>query len=99
MVRHVFLWRVAPGNDPEDIVRILNTLPDNVPGIIGWEIGQHRGDPGDSGDPWDGTLISDFESWDALEAYSNHPFHLEVVETLLPRFSARAVVDFDRQDH
>lgn len=96
MVRHIFLWRVAPSADPDEIVALLNTLPEKVPGIQNWEIGRHQGAKGDSGDPWDYALITDFDSFDALEQYSDHPYHVEVVEKLLPRFSDRAVVDFER---
>lgn len=97
MIRHIFLWQVAPGNDPDEIVDILNTLPGKCPGIVGWEIGKNQAPPNENGEPWDGSLISDHESWQALDEYSNHPYHSEVVEKLLPRFSARAVVDFERE--
>lgn len=96
MVRHVFAWRLGAGADAGKVVEILNTLPENVPGILSWEIGKHQGDEGDSGDPWDYVLISDFDSFEALEEYSQHPYHVATVEKLLPHFAARAVVDFER---
>ena len=95
MVRHIFLWRVADGHDPDEIVEMLNTLRERCPGIVGWEIGRHQGAPNENGRPWDGALISDHPSWAALDEYSNDPYHSEVVEKLLPRFSERAVVDFE----
>jgi hypothetical protein len=98
MVRHLFLWRVASDANADEIVEILNTLPDKVPGIRYWEIGQHLGEKGDSGDPWDGALVSDFDSFEGLQQYSEHPYHMEVVEKLLPMFSDRAVVDYERSD-
>jgi Stress responsive A/B Barrel Domain len=97
MVRHVFMWRVVPEEDPQKVLDILNTLPDKVPGIRSWEIGSHQGDTGDSGDPWDGVLVTDFDSFAALDEYSAHPYHAQVVEQLVPRFAARAVVDFERK--
>lgn len=97
MIRHVFAWKVAQGHDPDKIVEILNTLPEKLDQIRYWEVGQHKGDPGDNGAPWDGVLISDFESWEALDAYSNDPSHLKVVEQLMPMFADRAVVDFERE--
>jgi hypothetical protein len=42
--------------------------------------------------------VTDFDSFEALEGYSNHPYHLEVVEQLMPMFSARAVCDFERAE-
>ncbi|MFE3170003.1 Dabb family protein [Amycolatopsis sp. NPDC059090] len=94
-VRHIFLWRVAEGHRQQEILDILNTLPARVPGIEFWQAGTHQGDPGDNGAPWDGALITDFASWDGLETYSTDPYHLEVVEKLLPRFAERAVVDYE----
>jgi hypothetical protein len=96
MVRHIFLWKVAPGENPAEIIELLNTLPERCPGIVGWEISDHQAEPNPNGDPWDGALISDHESWEAMDAYTNHPYHMEVVEKLLPRFAERAVVDFER---
>jgi hypothetical protein len=96
-VRHVFSWQVAPGHSGDKIVQLLNTLPEKLPQVKGWEIGQHHGDPGENGSPWDGVLVSDFDSWAELESYSNDPQHLEVVEQLMPMFADRAVVDFERQ--
>lgn len=98
MIRHVFAWRIAAGQNHQEILDILNTLPEKLPIIKYWEIGVHQGDPGDNGAPWDGVLISDFESWEALEEYSNDPYHVSVVENLTPRFESRAVVDFERND-
>ncbi|WP_139000238.1 Dabb family protein [Rhodococcus zopfii] len=97
MIRHVFAWKVAEGNDPEEIVRLLELLPPKLDFIRYCEIGQHKGDPGDNGAPWDGVLITDFDSWADLDRYSEDPFHLEIVAKLLPMFSDRAVVDFERQ--
>src|SRR5688572_13418215 len=95
MIRHVFMWKVAKGANPDEIFRILDELPGKVPGIRTWSRGRHQGAPGGSGDLWDGVLIADYDSMEALEAYSNHPFHQNVVDRLLPMFSARAVCDFE----
>lgn len=97
-VRHVFSWRLAEGHSGDKVVELLNTLPALLPQVVGWEVGQHKGDPGDNGAPWDGVLVSDFDSWDALDSYSNDPLHLAVVEQLMPMFADRAVVDFERAD-
>lgn len=97
MIRHVFMWKLASGESLQGVTEILNALPGRCPGIVGWEISGHQADPNPNGDPWDGVLISDHESWDALNAYTNHPYHVEVVQKLLPKFSERAVVDFERR--
>ena len=95
MVRHVFLWKVAPGSDPDEVVAILNELPDRVPGALTWSIGAHQGAPGASGDVWEYGLVCDFESYETLKRYSEHPAHLEIIDRLLPMFEARAVCDFE----
>jgi hypothetical protein len=97
MLRHVFLYKVAPNADPKEIIRILNELPDNVPGIRSWTLGKHQGAPGASGDLWDYALVCDFDNMQGLETYNNHPFHMKVVDRLVPMFSARAVCDFEFQ--
>lgn len=94
-VRHVFVWRVAEGSSQQEIVDLLNTLPGRLPYISGWNVGSHKGDPGENGSPWDGALITDFDSWEDLDRYSNDEYHLEVVAKLMPMFSDRAVVDYD----
>jgi len=94
-VRHVFVWRVSEGSKQEEIVELLSSLPSRMEFIRSWEIGTHTGDPGDNGAPWDGVLITDFDSWADLDKYSTDPFHLEVVSKLMPMFADRAVVDYE----
>jgi hypothetical protein len=95
MIRHIFLWNVVEGADPDEVIRILNELPQKIPGTRGWSIGKHHGVPGASGDLWDYGLTTDFDSFDALNTYSNHPFHIEAVNRLLPMFAQRAVCDYE----
>lgn len=95
MIRHIFLYKVAPGADANEILRILNELPEKVPGIRTWTLGRHTGEPGASGDLWDYGLVCDFDSFEALQTYSDHPFHMQVVERLTPMFAARAVCDYE----
>lgn len=95
MIRHVFLWKVAKTAEAARIIEILNELPGKVPGILSWTLGPHQGAAGASGDLWDYALVCDFASWEGLAIYSDHPFHQDVVERLLPMFSARAVCDFE----
>lgn len=98
MIRHVFMWRVAAGADPKRVTELLTSLSTRMSSLRSWELGEHVGDPGDNGQPWDGVLISDFDSWEGLREYSDDPFHLEVVGELKPLVADRAVVDFVRQE-
>ena len=95
MIRHVFLWQVAPGHSNDAILDLLNRLSTELDFIESWSLGAHAGAPNDNGDPWDGALLSDFRSWEDLERYSTAPVHMEVVDKLLPMVSGRAVVDFE----
>jgi hypothetical protein len=95
VIRHVFVWRVADGYDNDKVLALLDRLSTEFDFIDNWSLGGHVGEPNENGDPWDGALITDFRSWEDLERYSTAPFHMEVVEELLPMVSARAVVDFE----
>lgn len=95
MVRHVFLWKVAAEADPDEVIGILNELPENVAGVRTWSLGRHQGAQGASGDVWDYALVCDFDTFEALQRYSEDPFHLDVIDRLLPMFVARAVCDFE----
>jgi hypothetical protein len=95
MIRHVFLWQLADREDGDKVLELLNRLSEEFTFIVDWSIGKHAGAPNDNGDPWDGALITDFSSWEDLDRYSTAPFHMEIVDQLLPLVSGRAVVDFE----
>lgn len=97
MIRHIFLWQAAEPADKPKILSLLGELSERLSMIRTWEMGSHQGEPNDNGDPWDGALITDFDSWQDLELYSTDPFHDEIVQQLLPLVRSRAVVDFVRE--
>lgn len=90
------MWQAAESADNSAVIGLLAQLSHRLPMIRSWEMGSHSGEPNENGDPWDGALITDFATWDDLEAYSSDPFHEEIVEQLLPMVRSRAVVDFVR---
>jgi len=92
------MWQATEPSKAQPILDLLTRLSDRLTMIRSWEIAGHQGAPNDNGDPWDGVLITDFESWDDLEAYSTDEFHDEIVQELLPMVRSRAVVDFVRTD-
>jgi hypothetical protein len=99
VIRHVFVWRVADGYDNDKVLALLDRLSSSSEfTIASWSMGKHVGEPNENGDPWHGALITDFRTWEDLEQYSTAPFHMEVVEELLPMVSDRAVVDFELAD-
>ena len=94
MIRHVFLWKVAPGVDPEEIIRIMNELPPAIPWIRSWQIGKHQG-PKRYENTWEYGMTVDFDSLEDYERYADHPVHKSVVPRVVPLFAARALVDFE----
>lgn len=94
MLRHIFLWKLTEGADPQYVADRLNELPVNVPGCLSWTLGRHEGEEGINGGVWEYGLVADYPSAAELEEYTSHPFHVEVVEELLPFFAERAVCDF-----
>lgn len=93
MLRHMFLWKVAPGVDPQKILDIMNRLPPAIPWIRSWQIGPHHG-PKRYENTWDYGMTVDFDSLADYNRYSDHPVHQEIVPLIVPLFAARAVVDF-----
>ena len=99
MIRHVVVW-VFPG-EHDDVakrdnllraVELLDALPDAVPVIRRFEVGvdQLGGDK-----QADLVLEADFDDWDALEAYQQHPAHLEVVAFFRSVGTTRLAVDYE----
>jgi hypothetical protein len=58
-----------------------------------WLVVLYRGAA--SGDIWEYALVCDFDSFESLQKYSDDSYHIEVVNKLLPLFSARADCDFE----
>jgi hypothetical protein len=96
MVRHVFVWKMADGYERSQVTGLLEQLSRQISYIADWDMGTHAGEPNENGDPWDGALVTDFESWDDLDRYSNDPLHADIVSKLLPMVASRAVVDWER---
>ena len=95
MIRHVFLWRVAPTADPAKVLAILSELPERVPGIRNFALGKFRDDLGTPPFAWDYGLSCEFDSIGDLAAYFEHPHHKDIIARLEPMISDRAVCHFD----
>jgi|ERR1700730_4973061 len=94
MLRHIFLWNVAPGVDPQEPIRVMNELPATIPWIRSWQIGKHHG-PKRYENTWEYALTVDFDSLDDYNRYSDHPLHRKIVPMIVPMFAARAVCDIE----
>jgi Stress responsive A/B Barrel Domain len=98
MIRHVVMFKMAASASYAEIERLLNELPQKVPGIRYWQVGHNAGKPAAyeaTHDFWDVTLIADFDTWAAFESYSVDSFHLSIVDKLMPMFTARAMTDYE----
>ena len=102
MIRHVVMWvfpDVSAGRSRDDdvarAVELLRALPAAIPGIRRFEPGV---------DQLGGerqahlVLVSDFDDWDALETYQQHPAHLEVVAFFREVGTSRLAVDYEVND-
>lgn len=98
MIRHVFAWKLVNPDHAGKVIDLLDEYSRTQDVVRSFEIGGHTGDPGDNGDPWDGVLITDFDDWEGLRVYSDHPDHVKLVEVLLPMVKERAVIDFVRDE-
>lgn len=98
MIRHVVVWRLIGDSVEEKRQRFetlapdLEALADSVPGVSSLSVSFSTG-PNPKN--WDMCLISDHESWEALEVYANHPDHVAVAGRVAENVTERAGADFE----
>jgi hypothetical protein len=92
MVRHVVLWRLKDKSKILEMKGKLETLPALVPGIKYFQVGKNGPESDTASDL---ALVSDFEDWDALQHYNEHPEHQKVVAFVRSISSERRAVDFE----
>lgn len=99
MIKHVVTWTLqdeALGQTKKENVAKFQKMLLDLVGIIdeikSFEVGvKGESSPADNHDI---VLISEFESWDALQAYNTHPEHQKVVAFAKQVVKTRAAVDF-----
>ncbi len=99
MIRHVVLWRLldelrsdANSVDMACIKRNVASMCAQVPGLLRADIARVRGGSGDSADL---VFYSEFETWEALHGYEDHPLHLEFRRLIGPLRTERRVADYE----
>jgi hypothetical protein len=78
-VRHVVMFRFAPGTTAEQRERIaeeLRRLPAAIPEIAAYTVGT---DAGLAEGNWDFAVVGDFASAEDWQAYRDHPAHQAVI--------------------
>jgi hypothetical protein len=94
MVNHVVLFKLRePVPEQLEATRaVLAAMPEHIPQLRYIEVGVDS--PGGEG-AHDIALITRFDGWSDLEAYKNHPYHVNVVNPHLREvLASRAVVDW-----
>jgi len=99
MIEHVVMWNFmafANGKSrKENVLYIkaqLELLPNEIPGILAWKVGANTQVHDDA---FDLILISQFDSWEALETYQNHSAHIRVRDEIRKVRLNRRFVDFE----
>ena len=92
MVKHIVLYTLKEGIEKETAIKtiasLLEPLVGKIPGLLHLEVRQaYRG--------MDYALYSEFESREALEAYAEHPLHLEAKDHFFHLLDRRVAADYD----
>ena len=92
MVKHIVLYNFKDGVDKAEAVKIiasvLEPLVGKIPGLLHMEIrGAFQG--------MDYALYSEFESKQALEAYAEHPLHVEAKGHFFHFLDSRVAADYE----
>lgn len=98
MLKHIVMWKFLPeaeGHTAQENMDIiagkLKALLPIIPEIKSFEIGK---DALHSEMSYDMALIMEFESFEALDTYKNHPEHKKVSAYVKSVRQARTCVDF-----
>lgn len=97
-VRHVVVWQLVGESVSEKKARCEELVPDLealvgvIPGLQSLSVSFSTG-PNPKN--WDMCLISDHDTWEALDVYATHPAHLAVAARVAENTVARAGADFE----
>jgi hypothetical protein len=96
MFRHVVLLKWTPEATPEQrraAADGIRTLPQSVPGIRAFSVGEDAGiEPG----TYDLVIVADFDDADGYRAYRDHPAHRTLIHRLTdPIRAARVAVQHE----
>lgn len=98
MVKHIILWKIKSDKTPEEKARIKAEVKAGLEGLYGQIEGLNRIHvqidclPSSTADV---MLDSEFESAQALKAYSTHPAHVAVADSVVrPNMEVRMCMDY-----
>jgi len=98
MIRHVAVFRFVPDftiEQREHWMSLLRRLPVQIPELRSLSVGSDvRGGPASH----ELAIVADFDDLTALDAYTRHPAHAEVLRISAPVKTSLATVDFEIPD-
>ncbi len=96
MIKHIVCWRV---DDPalsqqycEGAAALLQRMREEISGLLTLELAVDQSRTDMSADL---VLYSEFESWEALAHYDQHPLHQQFKDYLGPHRTERRVADYE----
>ena len=95
MIKHVVFFKFkpeAPADARREVINQLRALPDKIDVIRSFEIGE---DIMHSARAWDVVEIATYDDLEALETYTRHDDHVEVVLKLREICEAVGSVDYE----
>ncbi len=98
MIRHVVVWQMSADTEEEKrqafagIKPALEALVGVVPGLVNLRVDLSTGPNPQN---WDMCLVSEHDSWEALDVYATHPAHVAVAGLVGAATTARAGADFE----
>jgi hypothetical protein len=95
MIKHIVFFKFKPevgSGRRQSVLDELRALPDKIDVIRSFEIGE---DIMHSPRAWDAVEIATYDDLEALEAYTRHDDHLEVVLKLKEICDAIGSVDYE----
>ena len=92
MIRHVVLWKFRPGTEleQEQFIYNLQALQGVIPQLVSSEVGWNAGEG-----EYVAALVSEFRSFEDLEAYKQDPRHQAVSQLCKSIRLKRTAVDFE----
>ena len=91
MISHIVMLKLKDKVAASEIKARLETLPAQIPEIKGYEVGvDELGSPRS----FDLALYSQFESYDTLQIYNEHPAHVEVLAFIRENAETVYAVDY-----
>ena len=97
MLVHIVIWKVIGATDAEkaaqlmEIRDLLESLPGQVPYVKNLRVGINVVKSPHAADV---VLYTEFNDLEALQAYQQHPAHLEIAEKVGALVGERRAVDF-----